>query len=152
MINILGVDPNSKFIAYALMDQDRFILEKGTIPVEQLTQGLNALHEKYTINYLAIEDFVYYRGSIINQYSIATVKIIGRLMQWAESQAIVHMEFPRPEINRCLSGSPRTPEGAMQDVLKWQLSLDKVIRPEHINAAACVALHGYNVIKSTKVI
>lgn len=151
-MNILAIDPNSKFIAYVVINTEKQIIEKGTKKIENLTSSLDTLIKKYKIMGIAVEDFVYYSSIRINKYGISTIKLIGRLFQYCIHKGLMYWEYSRPAVNKGLSGSSRTKEGQMQKIIKWLLNLDKNITPEHINAAACVGVYTINMLEYQKTI
>ena len=151
-MNILAVDPNSKFIAYVVMDETKRIIEKGTKKIDGLTSELDKLVSKYKIMGIAVEGFVYYSNIRINKYGIATIELIGRLFQYCIHKGLMFWKYSKPDINRGLSGSSRTKEGRMQEIIKWLLKLEKNITPEHINAAACVGVYTFDMLQYQKTV
>ena len=145
--NVLAIDPNSKFLAYAVMSSDLKILEKGKQDVEGMTDFLDEAVKRNDVCGIAVEGYAYY-GKILNSNHFATIELIGMIRQYCSMRGLVYWKYTRPDVNRELSRSQNTSEGKMQDVVRVYLGLDENIAPEHVNAAVCVGIVAINRMKT----
>jgi Holliday junction resolvasome RuvABC endonuclease subunit len=143
---VIGIDPNTDFIAYCIMTDEMKIVDKGKCMVEFLTQFLNEKTVQFQDVSVAVEDFVFY-GKILNTYHIETIKLIGRLQQYCDMNGLTFMAFGKPEINKSISRDGHAKKATMQGFVKWYLQLKEPIRPQHVNDAVCVAIVGMNKMK-----
>lgn len=140
-MRIMGIDPNSKHIAWVIMDDEFKIIEKGVHEITGMTFFLDGKVKDHNLKGIACEGFHYYGNVKTNQYHFMTIEVIGMLYQYSLMRGLMFWKYDRPTINLALSGSSKTKEGAMQDVIRKHLGLEKPIRPEHVSAATCVAYY-----------
>jgi len=145
---IIGIDPNTEFIAYCIMSNEKKILDKGICNLSDgMTQFLNNKVKEYNVNGISVEDYEFY-GKILNHYHMDTIKLIGRIQQYCEMKELKYWAFTKPDINKSISRNSRSKKASMQGFVKWHLGLKEVIRPQHVNDAVCVAIHCINYLKA----
>lgn len=142
-LRLMGIDPNSKFLAYVILDDKRKMISSGNIAIELMSFDLARTIKDHQVNALAIESYACY-GKILNKHHFATIENIGRVLQFADDHCLPCWKYTRPEIIYSLGGARNISEGQMQAVMKLYLGLKEELRPEHINAAACVAAYAIN--------
>ena len=142
-MNIIGIDPNTNFIAYAVMSNDMKILDKGKHELDDLNEFLDGKIDEFDVEAIAVEDYVFY-GKVLNHYHMDTIKLIGRIQEYCIIKGMKFMAFGKPEINKAISRNKSSNKASMQKFVKWYLVLKEPIKPQHVNDAVCVAIVGMN--------
>ncbi len=148
-MNILGIDPGSRNLGYAIVKMDRnslSLVEAGLIKIRpddlqyqisQLIEGLDLVLKNHTIDEVAIEDIFY-------AYNPKTVLKLAQF-RGALSLRILQIhgnfsEYTPLQVKKALTGKAKAKKEQVAFMVKKILGIKKEIKPLDITDAMAVAI------------
>lgn len=148
-MNILGIDPGSKNLGYAIIKIDKSslkLVEAGLIKIKQdtlqyqlsqLIEGLDLVLKNHTIDEVAIEDIFY-------AYNPKTVLKLAQF-RGALSLRILQIhgnfsEYTPLQVKKALTGKAKAKKEQVAFMVKKILGIKKEIKPLDITDAMAVAI------------
>ncbi len=148
-MNILGIDPGSKNLGYAIIKMDKSslkLVEAGLIKIKQdtlqyqlsqLIEGLDLVLKNHTIDEVAIEDIFY-------AYNPKTVLKLAQF-RGALSLRILQIhgnfsEYTPLQVKKALTGKAKAKKEQVAFMVKKILGIKKEIKPLDITDAMAVAI------------
>ena len=148
-MNILGIDPGSKNLGYAIVNMDKNslkLVEAGLIKIKsdnlqfqisQLIEGLDLIFENIKIDEVAIEDIFY-------AYNPKTVLKLAQF-RGALSLRILQIhgnfsEYTPLQVKKSLTGKAKAKKEQVAFMVKKILKINKEIKPLDITDAMAVAI------------
>jgi len=148
-VNILGIDPGSKNLGYAIVNMDKNslkLVEAGLIKIKsdnlqfqisQLIEGLDLIFENIKIDEVAIEDIFY-------AYNPKTVLKLAQF-RGALSLRILQIhgnfsEYTPLQVKKSLTGKAKAKKEQVAFMVKKILKINKEIKPLDITDAMAVAI------------
>jgi len=148
-VNILGIDPGSKNLGYAIIKMDKSslkLVEAGLIKIKQdtlqyqlsqLIEGLDLVLKNHTIDEVAIEDIFY-------AYNPKTVLKLAQF-RGALSLRILQIhgnfsEYTPLQVKKALTGKAKAKKEQVAFMVKKILGIKKEIKPLDITDAMAVAI------------
>ena len=148
-MNILGIDPGSRNLGYAIINFDKNslkLVEAGLIKIKpdtlqyqlsQLIEGLDLILKNHTVDEVAIEDIFYaynpktvlklaqFRGAL----SLRVLQIHGNFSEYTPLQ-----------VKKALTGKAKAKKEQVAFMVKKILGIKKEIKPLDITDAMAVAI------------
>jgi Holliday junction resolvasome RuvABC endonuclease subunit len=146
-MNFIGINPNHRFLAYAVMDEKNRVHAQGSADILFMTNQLDELIRIHEVQRIAVECYLFNAVKVINGYQFRTIEIIGRIEQYCLMQKISFVKYSRQEIAIAISGSSRNSDATIQRALMLRAGFRKVIKPENISSAAAAAFHAHNMYR-----
>lgn len=148
-IKILGIDPGTINCGYAILEKDGNkikLIEAGLIKIKtkilqeqicEMTEGLDLIFKKHTINEVSIEDMFYafnpksviklaqFRGAI----SLKVLQLFGNFSEYTPLQ-----------IKKAVTGNGKATKEQVSFMVKRLLGIKKEIKPLDITDAIAIAI------------
>ena len=158
-MNILGIDPGSKNLGYAIINMDKNslkLVEAGLIKIKSLTlqhqiseliEGLDLVLKNHKIDEVAIEDIFY-------AYNPKTVLKLAQF-RGALSLRILQIhgnfsEYTPLQVKKALTGKAKAKKEQVAFMVKKILGIKKDIKPLDITDAMAVAITHSQRLKLTR--
>ncbi len=154
---VLGLDPGLAALGYGLLEVEgrRLVLRALgvlktkrrrelavgrdlTVRVGELARGLDALLEEHHPETAAIEEFRFYGKAVTSSLQVANV--VGMLREALRARGIPVSEYSAQDIKRAVTGYTNADKAQVQKMVKLQLSMRELPRPEHAADALAAAI------------
>ena len=147
---VLGIDPGTTTIGYAILDTNNgrlpTVCAYGTITTlphtpmpERLTEishDLRGIIETYHPDIAGIER-LYFTRNVTNGLDVAMVR--GLIVYLLTECGITIHEYTPPEVKKAISGNGRAPKRQVQNALQMILHLDVLPTPDDAADALAIA-------------
>lgn len=148
-MKILGIDPGSKNLGYAILDVNKFqmkLVEAGLIKIKQselqhqiveLVEGLDLILKNQTIDQVAIEDIFFAHNP---KTVIKLAQFRGALSLKILQELGNFYEYTPLQVKKATTGKAKAAKEQVAFMVKKLLGLNQEIKPLDITDAIAVAI------------
>jgi len=149
-MRILGIDPGTGIVGFGVIDvvgQKKTMIDAGVIrtpahqPLEErLVTIFEEISEIIQLNkptVMSIEQLFFGRN-VTTAISVSHAR--GVIMLAGQQAQLQIVEFTPPQIKQALTGNGRADKGQVQEMVKLQLKLDEIPKPDDCADALAAAL------------
>ena len=149
MINILGIDPGTRNMGYAIISLDKgkiALIEAGLVKMKaedlqfqipQMAEAIEQLFKAYKIDEVAVESMFYAHNP---KTTIKLAQFRGALMLKLIQEFGSFAEYTPLQIKRALTGKAKADKEQVSFMVKRLLNIKKEIKPLDITDALAVAI------------
>ncbi|MBM3256452.1 MAG: crossover junction endodeoxyribonuclease RuvC [Candidatus Moranbacteria bacterium] len=147
---ILGLDPGTAIVGYALLESEknRFrLVSYGSIQTSShfrtsyrlriIEKKLARLIKKYQPREAAVEDIFFFKNQ---KTAVAVSQARGVILLTLEKQKVKIFEYTPLQVKSAVSGFGKAPKEQVQRMVKTILGLPKVLQPDDVSDAAAIAI------------
>ena len=146
---ILGIDPGTRNMGYALISLERgkiALVEAGLIKMKaedlqfqipQMVEGLDMIFKKHTIDEVAVEDIFYAHNPAT---TIKLAQFRGAIMLKLLQEFGQFNEYTALQVKKALTGKAKANKEQVAFMVKRLLNIKKEIKPPDITDAIAVAI------------
>ena len=148
---IIGIDPGLARVGYGIIDEiegKKIMLDCGIIEtkstkkeekrLEEISNDLSAIINKWNPNSAAVEKFFFYRSST----TISVVQARGVIMMTLGKHNIPIQEFPPMQIKLAITGYGHSDKNEVLSSVMHELSITSPPKPDDAADALAIALTG----------
>jgi len=159
-VNILGIDPGTRNMGYAIISLDKgkiSLVEAGLIKMKaeqlqfqipQMVEGLSTIFENHTIDEVAMEDIFYAHNPAT---TIKLAQFRGAIMLKLLQEFGQFSEYTALQVKKAITGKGKASKEQVNFMVKRLLNIKKEIKPLDISDAMAVAItHSQRVRLNTK--
>lgn len=148
-INILGIDPGTRNMGYAIISLENnkiSLVEAGLIKMKaenlqfqipQMVEGIEQLFKNYTIDQVAMEDIFYAHNPAT---TIKLAQFRGAIMLKLLQEFGQFHEYTALQVKKALTGKAKASKEQVAFMVKRLLGIKKEIKPLDISDAMAVAI------------
>ena len=150
-MRIIGIDPGLARVGYGIIDEiegKKIMIDCGIIEtkstqkeekrLEEISNDLSSIINKWNPNSAAVEKFFFYRSST----TISVVQARGVIMMTLGKHNLSIQEFPPMQIKLAVTGYGRSDKNEVLDSVMYELSLTSAPKPDDAADALAIALTG----------
>lgn len=151
---ILGIDPGLANTGYAVLADSKSpetrykLVECGMIEVgrgqerlRDIFDGVNKIIEKYEIAEMAVESMFFAKNA---KSALKVAEAIGVVKVCGMKKGVEVKEYTPLQVKLALVGYGRADKTQVEEMVRQELGLTKLITPSHVADAVAVALtHGF---------
>lgn len=148
-MNILGIDPGSRFLGYAVVKKEKSALslvEAGLIKIKpdvlqyqivQMVEGIDMIFKEYQIDEVAMEDIFYaYNPKTVLKLAQFRGALSLKLLQEFGNFS----EYTPLQVKKALTGKAKADKTQVAYMVKKILRINREIKPLDVTDAIAVAL------------
>lgn len=156
-MTILGIDPGTRNMGYALIKLERgkiSLIEAGLIKMKaedlqfqipQMVEGLSSIFEKHTIDEVAMEDIFYAHNP---KTTIKLAQFRGAIMLKILQEFGQFHEYTALQVKKALTGKGKAAKEQVRFMVQRLLGIKKEIKPLDISDAMAIAITHSQRLKS----
>ena len=150
-MRIIGTDPGLARVGYGIIDEiegKKIMIDCGIIEtkstqkeekrLEEISNDLSSIINKWNPNSAAVEKFFFYRSST----TISVVQARGVIMMTLGKHNLSIQEFPPMQIKLAVTGYGHSDKNEVLDSVMYELSLTSAPKPDDAADALAIALTG----------
>ena len=150
-MRIIGIDPGLARVGYGIIDEidgKKTMIDCGIIEtkstqkeekrLEEISNDLSSIINKWNPNSAAVEKFFFYRSST----TISVVQARGVIMMTLGKHNLSIQEFPPMQIKLAVTGYGHSDKNEVLNSVMYELSLTSAPKPDDAADALAIALTG----------
>ena len=150
-MRIIGIDPGLARVGYGIIDEidgKKIMIDCGIIEtkstqkeekrLEEISNDLSSIINKWNPNSAAVEKFFFYRSST----TISVVQARGVIMMTLGKHNLSIQEFPPMQIKLAVTGYGHSDKNEVLNSVMYELSLTSAPKPDDAADALAIALTG----------
>ena len=150
-MRIIGIDPGLARVGYGIIDEiegKKIMIDCGIIEtkstqkeekrLEEISNDLSSIINKWNPNSAAVEKFFFYRSST----TISVVQARGVIMMTLGKHNLSIQEFPPMQIKLAVTGYGHSDKNEVLNSVMLELSLTSAPKPDDAADALAIALTG----------
>ena len=150
-MRIIGIDPGLARVGYGIIDEiegQKIMIDCGIIEtkstqkeekrLEEISNDLSSIINKWNPNSAAVEKFFFYRSST----TISVVQARGVIMMTLGKHNLSIQEFPPMQIKLAVTGYGHSDKNEVLNSVMHELSLTSAPKPDDAADALAIALTG----------
>ena len=150
-MRIIGIDPGLARVGYGIIDDiegKKIMIDCGIIEtkstqkeekrLEEISNDLSSIINKWNPNSAAVEKFFFYRSST----TISVVQARGVIMMTLGKHNLSIQEFPPMQIKLAVTGYGHSDKNEVLNSVMYELSLTSAPKPDDAADALAIALTG----------
>ena len=150
-MRIIGIDPGLARVGYGIIDEiegQKIMIDCGIIEtkstqkeekrLEEISNDLSSIINKWNPNSAAVEKFFFYRSST----TISVVQARGVIMMTLGKHNLSIQEFPPMQIKLAVTGYGHSDKNEVLNSVMYELSLTSAPKPDDAADALAIALTG----------
>ena len=150
-MRIIGIDPGLARVGYGIIDEiegKKIMIDCGIIEtkstqkeekrLEEISNDLSLIINKWNPNSAAVEKFFFYRSST----TISVVQARGVIMMTLGKHNLSIQEFPPMQIKLAVTGYGHSDKNEVLNSVMYELSLTSAPKPDDAADALAIALTG----------
>ena len=150
-MRIIGIDPGLARVGYGIIDEiegKKIMIDCGIIEtkstqkeekrLEEISNDLSSIINKWNPNSAAVEKFFFYRSST----TISVVHARGVIMMTLGKHNLSIQEFPPMQIKLAVTGYGHSDKNEVLNSVMYELSLTSAPKPDDAADALAIALTG----------
>ena len=150
-MRIIGIDPGLARVGYGIIDEiegKKIMMDCGIIEtkstqkeekrLEEISNDLSSIINKWNPNSAAVEKFFFYRSST----TISVVQARGVIMMTLGKHNLSIQEFPPMQIKLAVTGYGHSDKNEVLNSVMYELSLTSAPKPDDAADALAIALTG----------
>ena len=150
-MRIIGIDPGLARVGYGIIDDiegKKIMIDCGIIEtkstqkeekrLEEISNDLSSIINKWNPNSAAVEKFFFYRSST----TISVVQARGVIMMTLGKHNLSIQEFPPMQIKLAVTGYGHSDKNEVLNSVMYELSLTAAPKPDDAADALAIALTG----------
>ena len=150
-MRIIGIDPGLARVGYGIIDEiegKKIMIDCGIIEtkstqkeekrLEEISNDLSSIINKWNPNSAAVEKFFFYRSST----TISVVQARGVIMMTLGKHNLSIQEFPPMQIKLAVTGYGHSDKNEVLNSVMYELSLNSAPKPDDAADALAIALTG----------
>jgi crossover junction endodeoxyribonuclease RuvC len=150
-VRIIGIDPGLARVGYGIIDEiegKKIMIDCGIIEtkstqkeekrLEEISNDLSSIINKWNPNSAAVEKFFFYRSST----TISVVQARGVIMMTLGKHNLSIQEFPPMQIKLAVTGYGHSDKNEVLNSVMYELSLTSAPKPDDAADALAIALTG----------
>ena len=150
-MRIIGIDPGLARVGYGIIDEiegKKIMIDCGIIEtkstqkeekrLEEISNDLSSIINKWNPNSAAVEKFFFYRSST----TISVVQARGVIMMTLGKHNLSIQEFPPMQIKLAVTGYGHSDKNEVLKSVMYELSLTSAPKPDDAADALAIALTG----------
>lgn len=155
---LLGIDPGLVRTGYALLERSAYgpVLREGGVirstsklslaeRVYEIGVGMRELFDEFGPQVMAIEQVFSLSRNPKSALLMAHAR--GAILFTAAERKVPVVHFSPTQVKRMLTGSGRAPKQQIQEAIKRELKLDRLLEPNDVADASAIALCLYHSIR-----
>jgi len=150
-VRIIGIDPGLARVGYGIIDEiegKKIMIDCGIIEtkstqkeekrLEEISNDLSSIINKWNPNSAAVEKFFFYRSST----TISVVQARGVIMMTLGKHNLSIQEFPPMQIKLAVTGYGHSDKNEVLNCVMHELSITSPPKPDDAADALAIALTG----------
>jgi crossover junction endodeoxyribonuclease RuvC len=150
-VRIIGIDPGLARVGYGIIDEiegKKIMIDCGIIEtkstqkeekrLEEISNDLSSIINKWNPNSAAVEKFFFYRSST----TISVVQARGVIMMTLGKHNLSIQEFPPMQIKLAVTGYGHSDKNEVLNSVMYELNLTSAPKPDDAADALAIALTG----------
>ena len=150
-MRIIGIDPGLARVGYGIIDEiegKKIMIDCGIIEtkstqkeekrLEEISNDLSSIINKWNPNSAAVEKFFFYRSST----TISVVQARGVIIMTLGKHNLSIQEFPPMQIKLAVTGYGHSDKNEVLNSVMYELSLTSAPKPDDAADALAIALTG----------
>ena len=150
-MRIIGIDPGLARVGYGIIDEiegKKIMIDCGIIEtkstqkeekrLEEISNDLSSIINKWNPNSAAVEKFFFYRSST----TISVVQARGVIMMTLGKHNLSIQEFPPMQIKLAVTGYGHSDKNEVLNSVMYELRLTSAPKPDDAADALAIALTG----------
>ena len=150
-MRIIGIDPGLARVGYGIIDEidgKKIMIDCGIIEtkstqkeekrLEEISNDLSSIINKWNPNFSAVEKFFFYRSST----TISVVQARGVIMMTLGKYKLPIQEFPPMQIKLAVTGYGHSDKNEVLNCVMHELSITSPPKPDDAADALAIALTG----------